>query len=95
MPTLHVPLLIQFENRSSSLDKDSKSINNYGEMESKEKALTIKRPGYGSGVLYEAATAQGVVNYLGVLRAVLNNKFYKTSATSVAVDTAGAVVDFA
>ena len=92
MPSLS--LLTQFENRTSSVAKDAKLVNGYGEIESKDKVYTVKRPGYGSGVLYSAAAAQGMINYLDVVRVVVNNRFYKTSSTYVAIDAGGLRVDF-
>lgn len=90
-----ISLVPQLENRSSDLTKDARMVNCYAEPVGKDRILAVKRPGYDSGVLYEAGTVQGVVTYLGVARMVVNNKFFTSPTTSkVLADAAGELVDF-
>jgi len=89
-----IPLVTQLDNRSSSVSKDAKLVNCYADLTNKEKPRVIKRPGHNSGTLYEAGAIQGLTTYLGVARLVVNNKFFKTSSTSVAIDADGLDVDF-
>ena len=95
MKTMPLPLVTPLENRTSSLAKDAKMVNAYAEPVDKTRVMMVKRPGHDAGTLYEAATVQGVVTYLGVARVVVNNKLYKTSSTSVALAADGLAVDFA
>lgn len=92
--SIPVPLVYPLNNRDSTLDKDSKMLNTYVEKESDEIIRVIKRDGIDAGTLYEAGTAQGIVNYLGVIRVFVNNKFYKSPGVFVSVDTNGEQVDF-
>lgn len=103
-----VPLITQFKNRSASVAKDAKVLNGFGEgmtleafqMRKKygtlpiETLSVIKRPGYGAGTLYEAGGTQGITSYLGVTMAVINNKFFTSSSTSIAISSGGLPVDF-
>jgi len=90
---IHIPLVSQFENRSSSPDKDAKIVNGYAEKVG-DTAVVMKRPGYGTGDLYAAGAVQGITTYLGVSRVVIGNTFYKTPTTSAAIDAGGLDVDF-
>jgi hypothetical protein len=94
MQPKHLPLVSQFDNRSSSTTKDAKLVNCYVDLTNKDRPRVIKRPGHDAGTLYEAGALQGLTTYLGVARLVVNNKFFKTSATSVAIDAGGLDVDF-
>lgn len=94
MASASIPVLTQFENRSSSLTKDAKLMNGYGDMDNPQKTFAVKRPGVTQDTVYVVAAAQGVHNYLNVLRVVVNNRFYKTATTYVAIDAGGLRVDF-
>ena len=89
-----IALIPSFENRSSSLEKDSKLVNGYGEMESEEKFHTMNRNGYSNGVLYAAGAAQGMVYYAGAVRVVVNNLFFTDSSTSTAISAGGLRIDW-
>lgn len=92
---LHVSLVPDMDNRSSSVSKDAKLVNGYADIIDKQKEYVVKRPGHDAGTLYEAGAIQGVTTYLDVPRLVVNNKFFYNSTTSLAVNTTGLRVDFA
>ena len=95
MEPLHISLVPQLENRTSALTKDAKLVNAYAEEVEKGRVLMCKRPGYTVGTVYEAGQAvQGITTYLGVVRAVVNNKLYTGPATSQALAAGGELVEF-
>jgi len=96
MATTPFPLAFNLESRDATLTKDAKLVNAYAEKSTTTNTVrVIKRPGYGSGTLYEAGVGQGLVNYLGVVRVIVNNKFFKSPSVSVALDANDELVDFA
>lgn len=90
-----IPLLTALENRTSSLAKDAKLVNGYGELKGQDRVFAVKRPGFTSDTVYVAAAAQGLHTYLDVLRVVVTNRFYTTSSTYETItNAAGNRVDF-
>lgn len=95
MPIAALALLCPFENRDATFGKDPKMVNAYGEIEDQLKNYAVKRPGYIFNAQYDVAVAQGVAPYLGVLRAVIDNKFWRTTASGVAITASSTeLVDF-
>lgn len=103
-----VPLLTQFKNRSASVEKDAKIVNGYGEGLTKEAPemrkrygtlpietlVVIKRPGYSSGVLWQAGLTQGVSSYSDGMVAVFNNRLFINPNSYFDIDAGGLPVDF-
>ncbi len=87
MNTLPIPIFTQFENRDSTLNKDAKLVNGYGEFDDVE-IFAVKRPGVEVSVEYGVGTAQGIVTYLGVVRVIRGNVFFKTPTSSVSITAA-------
>ena len=94
MSTVHIPLVTDLKNRSSALDKDAKMVNAYIDIESKDQMYAVKRLGYGSGTLYEAAAPQAVINDSGSLLVIVNNKIYYDSTHSVSISASSEIVDY-
>jgi hypothetical protein len=84
MPIAALALLCPFENRDATFGKDPKMVNAYGEIEDQLKNYAVKRPGYVYESYFDMGTqvAHGVAPYLGVLRGVVHNQFWRTYMTS-------------